>query len=74
LNEPKVSEAKYKFDFSSKFILRPDLFSNKIYFVAGLIFQTKFILRFDFLNITVRHEIGKRYIYINTPTQKGFSS
>ncbi len=24
LNEPKVSEAKYKFDFSAKFILQPD--------------------------------------------------
>jgi len=24
-------------------------------------FRSKFILRFDFLDITVRHEIGKRY-------------
>jgi hypothetical protein len=49
LNEPKVSEAKYKFDFSAKFILRPS-------------WSAKFILRFDFLNITVLYSIGKRYI------------
>jgi len=24
-------------------------------------FRSKFILRFDFLDITVRHDIGKRY-------------
>ncbi|EDN72996.1 hypothetical protein BGS_1103 [Beggiatoa sp. SS] len=33
---------------SAKFILLPDFFS-------------KFIFRFDFLDITVRDEIGKRY-------------
>jgi len=36
-------------------IFVPNLFFGRIDF------RSKFILRFDFLNITVRHEIGKRY-------------
>ncbi|EDN72736.1 hypothetical protein BGS_1288 [Beggiatoa sp. SS] len=67
MNEPSVCYAKYKFDFSAKFILR--FLECKIYFaVFGVqnlfcgFWSAKFILRFDFLDITVRHEIGKRYI------------
>jgi len=55
--------------WSAKFILRRP-FSFQIYFAKSFFvpnlfcfgdFRSKFILRFDFLNITVRHEIGKRY-------------
>ncbi|RKZ44104.1 MAG: hypothetical protein DRR00_28765 [Candidatus Parabeggiatoa sp. nov. 3] len=59
---------KYKFDFRSKFILRPSFQTKFILrpsfqtkFILRPSFQTKFILRFYFLDITVRHEIGKRY-------------
>jgi len=34
-------------------------------------FRSKFILRFDFLDITVRHEIGKRYITTRIVYNKG---
>ena len=40
---------------STNLILVQNLFCGRIDF------RSKFILRFDFLNITVRHEIGKRY-------------
>jgi hypothetical protein len=62
-----------RYDFRSKFILhRYDwsaiFFTFQIYFAVFL--RSKFILRFDFLNITVRHEIGKRYIG-RIPKKKG---
>jgi len=44
LNEPKVSEAKYKFDWSAKFILQPD-WSAK--FILQPDWSAKFILRQD---------------------------
>jgi len=73
---------KYK-SFSFK-IYFAAFFSFKIYFAAGLIgvqnlfcgridWSAKFILRFDFLNITVRHEIGKRYKSVQPKVRKAKS-
>ena len=52
LNEPKRGEAKYKFDFRSKFILPWRNFRSK-FILPWRNFRSKCILRFDFLNITV---------------------
>ncbi len=48
-------------------LFKPNLFCGPLGMHVILLpsFQTKFILRFDFLSITVRHEIGKRYNGLN---------